>query len=177
MKHFKQPQIVDYIFSAALLGLFAISAIFVVFFGARVYETINTGINHNFTSRTAVSYITEKLRQRDSEGTATISVIDGISTIHLIKKTDEILENTYIYSDGGYLKEITLHDEEAPDLSLGIPIMELNKFDVKEVAGGVYSITVVDTDGNYETAYMSTKCDAKMRGLTSAAPVETEGGR
>ena len=159
------------------MGLFAISAIFVVFFGARVYENINYGINRNFTSRTAVSYITEKLRQRDSEGTATITVINDISTIHLIKKTNEIYENTYIYSDGGYLKEITLRDELTPGLSKGTPIMELRKFDVKEIAGGVFSITVVDTDGNLETAYMSTKCDAKMRGLTSAAPVEMEGGQ
>ena len=177
MKRIKQPQIVDFLFTAALLGLFAISAIFVVFFGARVYENINAGVNHNFTSRTAISYITEKLRQRDSEGTATITVINDINTIHLIKKTDEILENTYIYSDDGYLKEITLHDEGKPNLKQGIPIMELQKFDVKEIAGGVFSITVVDNEGNYDTAYMSTKCDAKMRGLTSAAPVEPGGRR
>ena len=88
-----------------------------------------------------------------------------------------LTEPKWFLGSDGYLKEITLHDEGKPDLKQGIPIMELQKFDVKEIAGGIFSITVVDNEGNYDTAYMSTKCDAKMRGLTSAAPVEPGGRR
>ena len=164
--------IVDLVFTLALFGAFAVSAIMVVYFGAKVYESINASMDRNFTSRTAVAYITEKLRQRDSEGTADIVVLDGKNAIALVKKTDDDIESTYIFSDEGYLKEITVSGEEVPEVSEGVKVMELASFAVKEVAEGVYNVVIIDTAGNTERAYISTKCDPRMRGEASAAPVE-----
>lgn len=164
--------IVDLVFTLALFGAFAVSAIMVVYFGVKVYESINASMDRNFTSRTAVAYITEKLRQRDSEGTADIVVLDGKNAIALVKKTDDDIESTYIFSDEGYLKEITVRGEEVPEVSEGVKVMELASFAVKEVAEGVYNVVIIDTAGNTERAYISTKCDPRMRGEASAAPVE-----
>lgn len=162
--------IVDLLFTLALFGAFAVSSILVVYFGARVYENINRGMERNFASRTAVAYITEKLRQRDSEGTADIVKLEGHNAIMLIKKTDELIESTYIFSDEGYLKEVTVKGEERPSLSDGVEIMELGSFTVKEIAEGIFNVIIVDTMGNTERAYISTKCDPKMRGQATAAP-------
>ncbi len=162
--------IVDFLFTLALFGVFAVSSVLVVYFGASVYESVTNGMNRNFTSRTAISYITEKLRQRDSEGTATITQIEGVNAITLIKKTENDIETTYIFSDEDYLKEVTIHGETPPSLSDGTPIMELHSFTVKEIAAGIYHITIVDTEGHTNRAYISTKCDPKIRGQATAAP-------
>ncbi|MBR6328257.1 MAG: DUF4860 domain-containing protein [Lachnospiraceae bacterium] len=162
--------IVDFFFTLALFGAFAISSIMVVYFGAKVYESVTDGMNRNFTARTAVSYITEKLRQRDSEGTADITSIDGVNAITLIKKTGDNLETTYIFSDDGYLKEVTIKGDEKPTIEDGNPIMELYSFNVKEVAEGIYYVIIVDRDGNTDRAYVSTKCDPKIKGQATAAP-------
>ncbi len=162
--------IVDLLFTLALFGAFAVSSILVVYSGARVYESINAGTARNFTSRTAVAYITEKLRQRDSEGTADVVKLEGKNAILLVKKTDENIENTYIFSDGGYLKEVTVKGSDVPSLSDGISIMELSSFTVKETAEGIYNVIIIDKNGNTERAYISTKCDPRMRGQATGSP-------
>jgi len=162
--------IVDFLFTLALFGVFAVSSIMVVYFGASVYESVTEGMNKNFTSRTAISYITEKLRQRDSEGTASITQIEGVNAVTLIKKSGDNIETTYIFADDEYLKEYTVKGDEVPTLKDGTPIMQLHSFNVKEIAAGIYHITLVDTDGHTNRAYISTKCDPKIRGQATAAP-------
>jgi hypothetical protein len=162
--------IVDLIFTLTLFGAFAVSSIMVVYFGARVYEKINSGMDRNFTSRTAVAYTTEKLRQRDSEGTASITELEGKNAIILTKKNDEVIENTYIYSEDGYLMETTVSGNAPVIRSEGARIMEIGSFTVKEVAQGIYNVIVVDNSGNTERAFISSKCDPKMRGQATAAP-------
>ena len=58
-KHF----IVDILFVLALFGVFAVSALALVTIGADVYQHTVEDMGVNYESRTAVSYILEKVRQ------------------------------------------------------------------------------------------------------------------
>ena len=58
-KHF----IVDILFVLALFGVFAVSALALVTIGADVYQHTVEDMGVNYESRTAVSYIMEKVRQ------------------------------------------------------------------------------------------------------------------
>ena len=61
-KHF----IVDILFVLALFGVFAVSALALVTIGADVYQHTVEDMSVNYESRTAVSYILEKVRQNDT---------------------------------------------------------------------------------------------------------------
>ena len=69
-KHF----IVDILFVLALFGVFAVSALSLVTIGADVYQHTVEDMSVNYDSRTAVSYIMEKVRQSDTA--------DSISLLH-----------------------------------------------------------------------------------------------
>lgn len=170
MKEKEKNHIVDLLFTLTLFGVFAVSALFVVIFGAGVYKNTTASMERNFTSRTAVSYVTEKLRQRDVIGAATLTNVNGIPAITLIKQYDSMQVATYIYSDEGYLKEITVTGLSEPDASMGQKIMELSDFNVREISKGIYYVSITDSSGNRDGAYISTKCDQEIRGDAMAAP-------
>ncbi len=170
MREQENNHIIDLLFTLTLFGVFAASALLVVIFGARIYENTASSMNRNFTSRTAVSYITEKLRQRDVIGAADITDIEGIPAITLVKQYDSTTVYTYIYADEGYLKEVTVTGDVTPTAASGQKIMALDQFSVQEIAEGVYYVTIVDTDGNHEATYIATKCDPDLRGAAMAAP-------
>lgn len=66
--HQKQEKhyIVDILFVLALFGVFAVSALALVTIGADVYQHTVEDMGVNYESRTAVSYIMEKVRQNDT---------------------------------------------------------------------------------------------------------------
>ena len=58
----RDKSIVDMLFLLALFGVFLISALFIVLFGANIYKKTVNDMDANFSARTSVSYITEKIR-------------------------------------------------------------------------------------------------------------------
>lgn len=170
MIKFKNNHIVDLFFTLTLFGVFAISAIFVVFFGARVYENTVNSMTRNFTSRTAVSYIMEKIRHRDTQGSITLTNFDESPAVVLIRRKDLDFETTYIYAKDGYLMEITVDGSDYPDTANGQRLLELNTFQVREVSTGMYYLSITDKDGNTDNAYISTKCDHDIFGSSVLAP-------
>lgn len=172
MREERSSHIVDLFFAITLFGLFAISALMVVFMGIRIYETTTSDMTQNFTSRTAVSYIREKLRHSDMESAVSIEIIDDIPTITLTSVTDAGICYTYINSYAGYLEEADMLTEELPSRKDYSRLMELQSFSVRQVATGVYYVTVVDKKGITDFAYISTKCDQKIKGQAIMAPTE-----
>lgn len=173
MRREKTAHIIDLFFAITLFGVFAISAIMVVFLGIKIYETTVNDMSRNFTSRTAVSYIREKLRQSDMEGSVSIEEVDGLPTIVIQSVNDNGIRKVYINSYAGYLREATVYSLEVPSRDKFVKLMELQSFSVRQVATGIYYVTVVDTEGETDFAYISTKCNQKIKGQSIAAP---EGG-
>ena len=76
----RNKSIVDFLFILALFGAFAITALFVVLFGARVYKTTVSNMNTNFEKRTAMSYVTEKIRSHDYTGGVEVTDVGGTAS-------------------------------------------------------------------------------------------------
>ncbi len=66
MQENQQKHIIDTLFVIALFCLFALSAIFLITIGANIYGKTVNNMEDNFNSRTALAYITEKVRQSDN---------------------------------------------------------------------------------------------------------------
>ena len=92
----RNKSIVDFLFILALFGAFAITALFVVLFGARVYKTTVSNMNTNFEKRTAMSYVTEKIRSHDYTGGVEVTDVGGTaSTDENVQPAEQKrLENT-----------------------------------------------------------------------------------
>ena len=98
-------------FSAILLSvLFAGSAFLVLLFGARVYESVVEKSAESYTSRTLLTYITEKIRHFDSDGNVSVRQLDGISALALESAQADEKILTYIYEYEGSIRELTVAD-------------------------------------------------------------------
>ena len=74
----RNKSIVDFLFILALFGAFAITALFVVLFGAQIYKNTVSNMNTNFEKRTAMSYLTEKIRSHDYTGGADVADLKSL---------------------------------------------------------------------------------------------------
>ena len=89
-KHF----IVDILFVLALFGVFAVSALALVTIGADVYQHTVEDMGVNYESRTAVSYIMEKVRQNDTADSIFLTDLENVLLILCVGRSDpDIPEN------------------------------------------------------------------------------------
>lgn len=74
----KKP-VIDILFLLALFSVFLMSALFVVLFGANIYKSTVANMDSSFKNRTAVSYVTEKVRQHDESGSVDVMYYDKLT--------------------------------------------------------------------------------------------------
>ena len=93
----------DSLFVMALVCVFAICSLFVILFGARVYNGIRNRSEDNYSTRTGLSYLRNKIRAFDETGR-----ISGRGDYLLLTTgDDEYADDTYIYYSDGALRELT----------------------------------------------------------------------
>ena len=105
----KQRHMIDFLFPVALFFVFSLSALTVILLATRIYKSTTENSSLNYTSRTSLSYISEKIHQHDS-GTISLGTFDGCDAIVLGQEIDGTVYYTYIYSYRNELKEIFLKD-------------------------------------------------------------------
>ena len=64
----KKNQSVQFLFTLVLFLGLVLCSVFVITFGARVYENVGQRMEENFTGTTAISYVANKVRQMDEAG-------------------------------------------------------------------------------------------------------------
>ena len=103
----KQPKhIIDILFVIALFCLFALSAIFLISIGADIYGKTVNNMESNFDARTALAYVTEKIRQSDQKDQITIGKLDDCQALIITSQSADSVYYTYLYEYDGQLKEL-----------------------------------------------------------------------
>ncbi len=144
--------IVDFLFILALFGAFAITALFVVLFGARIYNSTVSNMNTNYEKRTAMSYLTEKIRSHDYTGGADVADLKSLredgdhSVLKLYQDMGGKRYVTYLFVHEGYLKEFTADEAYDFDYSSGTPILAIKDFSVRKESDGLYFFNITDTN-------------------------------
>ena len=115
---------IDFIFSMILFLVFILCSVFTILIGSRVYSNIRARNDAAFYSDTALSYITNKVRQADRTDSVEVRSIDGQNVLVLSTGYDGVLYETWIYTKDGSLME--LFSEQSSGLSAedGLPVME-----------------------------------------------------
>lgn len=164
-KHF----IVDVLFVLALFGVFAVSALVLVTIGADVYQHTVQDMTGNYETRTAVSYLTEKIRQNDiaspdGENTAYLTTLDGEPALMLTQDIDGDTYSTYLYLHRGYLKELFIKQDSSVggnSLDAGVKIIELESFQPEQITPQLLSIAMTTKQGESHKIFVFTHCDTK----------------
>lgn len=151
----EQKHVIDFIFPIAVFFVFAASSLAVLILAANIYRSQTEDASENYTARTSLSYINEKIRQNDSEGGISIRTKEGRDCLALSSTHDGVTYTTYIYEYDGMLMELFARDDVDVTLRDGKNIMEIQDFSMEETSEGLFRFTSVDFEGNETTLVAS----------------------
>ncbi len=154
--------IVDVLFVLALFCVFAISALMLVMLGANVYQKTVNNMDDNYNSRTAFSYITEKIRQNDTSSAVSVGTLEGRPAILLSQEIDGKPFTTYLYEYDGYLTELFTGEGTnlgSDILKAGHPLIPLKNFTLTEITPSLYRFILTTEDTGNLTLYISTQSE------------------
>lgn len=157
-KKFENRHMVDVLFVITLFCVFAVCAILMIAVGAKVYQNTIDNMDTHFTSSTSMSYITEKIRQNDEAGGLSICEFGGSNALLLTQTIHDEKYFTYIYSYGGYLKELFTKEGIDLDPSAGQNILAIQDFYIQEVKDSLFEITLVDKNHKTNVVTIGSKC-------------------
>lgn len=158
MNHKKQNQhMVDTLFVLILFAFFAVCSFMLIMLGSGIYQNTIDRMNSNYSSRTSFAYISEKLRQQDSENSIHIDTFGDSSALVITEQIDDVSYQTWLYTDEGYIKELFCKKDASLTPTAGQKIMSCESFDIVKVENNLYHITVTtDTEDTY-SCYINAK--------------------
>ncbi len=147
VKRMRQDHMVNIMLPVALLLLFAVSALAVLLFATRAYQSIVRNSAHNDASRTTLSYVSEKIHRSDNRGEISLGTVEGRDVLLLRQEHGEDRYDTYIYVYDQELKELFVKEGTSVSLSSGRTVMEVERFDMESLGHGLLRFTCTDTAG------------------------------
>lgn len=150
----KHIHTIDILFPLLFVLLFCFCALLVVMQGARIYKKTAAGLQENYTVRTAVSYLQEKLRECADASCIEIKELAGQQILVIDSVYAGETYASYIYLENGTLKELFKKKEEtAVNLQGGQDLVALDTFSVSQQEKDLLELTV-SADGEKETVYV-----------------------
>ena len=147
----RSRHVIDFIFPIALFFVFAASSLVVLILAADIYGSTTNQLQANDENRTALSYISEKIRQNDAGGAPEIATVEGIECLALAADYNDVPHTTYIYEYEGNLKELFIRDGVDIRLKDGKNIMEIRDFQMEEAQEGCFRFSSRDLSGHTST--------------------------
>lgn len=140
---------VESLFSVLLFGFFVLFLLILLLFSSEAYRASVQGVEENNNLRTAMAYLTTKVRQHDGRDSLRIENFQGIQALAFQDIINDTEYTTYIYLDGEDLKELFTASPDRVSPSLGTVIASLKTFDLEEKEYGLWQISLTDTQDNH----------------------------
>lgn len=147
MKRNNASHVVDIIFTLGLFCVLAASLLTVVLLGANVYgKTVET-MRQNYEKRTAIGYVTGKLRQCENAGAVSLGELGDLPALVLREQVGGQTLLTYIYYYDGALCEVFANEQARLGPQNGQRILEVAHFSVHEAEPGLFWLSCTDAAG------------------------------
>lgn len=140
--------LIDFLFPAALLFVFAFSAVSVILLATGIYRDTVNHSSRSYTAQTALAYLTEKVHQNDGNGTIEAGTFEGCPALIFRQSYHDSDYSTYIYAYGQELRELFVKDGTPAELSDGKAILEIRDLEVSDLGDGLFVFSCTDTDGH-----------------------------
>ncbi len=150
--------LIDFLFTLALFCVFALSALAVVMIGADVYRSTVAEMRRSYDSRTSVTYIAEKIRQNDRAGAVSVQAFGDGDALVLEQTVNGSVYETYIYADGGKLRELLIPQGLELEPADGQSIMEITEFHVELTEDRLVRLEVISADGTVSQMSVAPRC-------------------
>jgi len=157
------------IFIIVLFAFFAAGAILVILFGARVYKSTVEKSTANYSSRTLLSYVTEKIHQNDRAGSVSVDEFDGILALVLKDADADTPYTTYIYFYDGNVRELTAVDGAEVQPDAGTAVLEAEEFVPEDLGNGLFRFTCTDAQGEKSETCVSVRSEGQADVPTDSA--------
>ena len=144
---------VDILFPLLFILLFCFCALLVVLQGARIYEKTAAGLEENYTVRTAVSYLQEKVRECGDASLISVQEMEGRQVLVIDSVHGEEMYSSYIYLEDGSLRELFVRKADFAGLESGQELVELAAFSVDRPENDLLALSV-SAAGQQETVYI-----------------------
>ena len=149
----KKRHSVNIMFTVLLLGLFALTAIFVAVMGVKVYASSAEKMQANFDTRTSIVYLSEKIRTCPDDGFS-VRELNGAAALVLSEEVGGNVYESWLFVSDGQLCESTVSSGDTILPAAAQHIMPLESFDARLVSGGI-ELTVVTAAGDTNTTFIS----------------------
>lgn len=159
--------IIDFLFVLSLFCVFTVSAFLIVIIGANVYRSTVENMEDTYSTRTALSYVTEKIRRYDEEGLISLTRLDGTPALAFYDSTDNKDYITYIYSNGDALLEFTAGSDTDVSSDMGEEVISVRNFSISEKGDGFLCLSAENADGNITTLYVHLQNSSGYSVITS----------
>jgi len=140
-------------FTILLLGIFALTAIFVAVMGAKVYANSADKLHANFDTRTSIVYLSEKIRTSAGDN-YDVRDVDGNTALVLTEEIGDFVLESWIFVHNDRLCEITITPGDTVLPGVAQQIMDLRSLDAQLKNGGI-EITVVTVAGDTNSTFIS----------------------
>ena len=143
----KKRHMTDLFFSLSLFGVFSVCSFMLILIGVQIYRSSASQLSSTYSTRTALSYTAEKIRQHDREGSVSLTEINGETALVTKELIGEETYMTYIYPEDNHLCELSVKEGTTVSAELGEKILEVNNFCITEKGNGFLEISASDNDG------------------------------
>lgn len=136
------------IFILFLLLIFILTAIVTITFGSKVYSETVSNMDDNFVSRTAVAYLTQKIRMSDCLDMIEVRNISGKSVLCLYQDINGYSYITYLYEYDNSLYEYFTRSDLDFQFENGNAVIELSNLEFEFIKDNLLQISFIDESGN-----------------------------
>ncbi len=144
----KRKHVIDILYTAALFFLITVTEFMVILLAEDIYSDTAAIASDNYESRTALSYITEKIRQNDENGSVSLGTFDGQESLILAQEYGNQTCYTYIYEMDDALYELFAKADANVSAADGTKIMEVSDLQMEQRADGLFCISCRNSAGD-----------------------------
>ena len=142
----ERKHVIDFLFPLALFFVLTATSVALVILASGTYSRQVQDSEDSFVSRTALSYVTEKIHQADEYDAVYAGTFDGQDAIVICQTYSEQTYMTYLYEYDGYLRELFIQDGVDAKASDGRRILASDSFSFEESQEGLFHLYCTNKD-------------------------------
>lgn len=147
----QQEHGMDLLFVLLLFALFTFTGLCVLLIGSKIYRSTASHMEENYTTRTALAYVSEKIRQSDTSDGIFLAHPDGFdeteNVLVLSRTIQDTTYYTYIYYYKDALRELFVKKGTPVTPEQGTSIVAISGFSVEEKEHQLFQLSATDQDG------------------------------